>query len=1459
MASSTCLPTSDRIFGPRVDPFCRTFDFTLLFEDIFFACLPTAVFFSLLPFHVTVLAKSPVVCSVRSKLLLGKLATLAGIFMVQVIFLILRSQKTVVQTSVSLTADSLTIFGIFGVVWLSYMDHQRSLRPSTLLSLYLSMLVILDIARVRTLWLIGSARGEAAAMTVILILTVAALLLESTEKRSSVTEQKRFGAPEEYSGFWTRTAFAWLVATFRAGYSKVIVLDDLPILDTRLRSNVLRENIVNTWAKCKYPYDHRARYSLIKACFHAYLFSFLSGIPPRLCKTVFYFTQPLLINTTVSYVADASADMNFGRALIGAWALVFLGIACSTALFSYQTTRFITRIKGGLIGLVYQETLKARTIDLGETTAIALMGTDVERIGQNLQSIHEIWASIIEIGVAIWLLEQQVFLACLAPVAVIVISIGVTVPMSNSVRKAQVAWIEMVQERLRITSTMLDDMKAVKMLGVSSIMSEIIQKLRQVEIQTSKVYRKLLLWNVLLSECPQNISPMATFAVYVIIALYWKNASLLTAQAFTAIALINLLTTPVLQLVQIMPQLLQCVSSFERIQEYCNFADDAAEYDESSEPSIRAGSSISLQSLSRIVSAQSENDHKQAIILENSNFTRDKSKTPFLKDIDLRVPIGSFTVCVGAVGSGKSMLLESILGETISSLGPAPNRTSSIAYCAQQPWLEKGMIQSIIFGISQYDSKWYKTVKSACSLDADLQTLERRDKTVIGSKGLNLSGGQKQRIALARAVYSRKDVVVLDDVFSGMDAHTVDLISRQLLGKDGLFRKRGTTVILATHSHKLMSFADTIVALEDGRITEVGSPQALLSHEGYVAKLGLVLRDEEPIREHAEDTEISPIERTVTESSISVPLTTDQAVNALDARRKNGDWSVYSYYLASSGYKIIIMFFISMGVWIFCTEFATVWLDWWSEANEIEANKNLGMYMGVYAFFCIFGVAAIAISCWIGLVNIISNSAFVLHSDLLVTTMKAPLRFFTTTDTGTLTNRFSQDMELIDMSLPLIMINYIATGFAALAKAIILIVFSQYLATMAPFVVTLLYFLQSFYLQTSRQVRLLEIEAKAPLYTHFIESVAGAPTIRAFGWQSQYQERNYKFIDQAQRPAYLQSCIQHWLGIVLDMLITAIAVVLVAIIVTWKNKFSAGNVGVSLVMVMTFSSVLMRLIKMWTMMESSIGAVARVKRFVAETESEERSGWKAEVAQDWPTQGNIEFKSLVAAHSPSAEPVIKGISLSIRPSEHVALCGRSGSGKTSAILALLQMIETQRGQITVDGVDASTMSCTDLRSHLNVVPQDPFLVPGTIRFNIDPFRKVSDEDIIRALERVRLWSIISKQGGLGEELDTAAWSAGQKQLLCLARAMVRNSKVLILDEATSSVDSETEAIMQDIIDTIFRDCTVLAVMHRLTHVTRYDKVALLDDGHLVEFDAPEILLSQESRFARLYQTSATRP
>lgn len=856
----------------------------------------------------------------------------------------------------------------------------------------------------------------------------------------------------------------------------------------------------------------------------------------------------------------------------------------------------------------------------------------------------------------------------------------------------------------------------------------------------------------------------------------------MTAQAFTSVALINLLMMPVLIMLQVFPNLIGCIGSFDRIQEYCNYAEDASSQTRTDKRDKHDESSISLQSLSPAAPEPGSDESKHAITIDNHSFAWGKEQRPVLTNIDLRIAKGGITILVGSVGSGKTMLLESILGETIMTSGNPVDRPSSVAYCAQQPWLEGGTIRSNVVGVYTHDLKWYRTVTSACGLEKDLQSLDKGDLTVVGSKGVNLSGGQKQRIALARAVYSRQEIVMLDDVFSGMDGHTAESVSRRLLGGSGLLRTRGTTVILATHNHKLMTLADTLVVIEDGRVVETGSPQTLLSSDGYVAKLGLSLRDEEAL---GVDDDIARTESAALEKAVSTVMASDVDKDSEDPRRKNGDWSVYSYYFSSSGWITVASFLIGMAIWIFCEEFPTVWLEWWSAANEVEPNKDVGKYLGVYALLCLVGVISVGCACWLGFIKIVSRTSYRLHSDLLASTIGAPLCFFTSTDTGTLTNRFSQDMELIDMNLPIIMVNYITTAFTTVGKALILLVVSKYLAVTTPFVIGILYVLQSFYLQTSRQVRLLEIEAKAPLYTHFLESVAGAATIRAFGWQSHYQQRNYRFIDEAQRPAYLQYCIQHWLSFVLDMVVTVLAIILVAIVVTWRDKFSAGNVGVSLVMVTTFNVVLMRMIKMWTMMESSIGAVARVKRFVAETESEEKDRWTAEVGKEWPERGQVEFKKLTAAYKSDAEPVINDVSLSIKAGEHVAICGRSGSGKSSLVLAMLQMVETTGGQILVDGVDLFKVSGKDVRSHLNVVPQDPFLMPGTIRFNIDPFGKASDEDIVRALERVRLWTIVQGQGGLGKEMDTAAWSAGQKQLLCLARAMVRHCKVLILDEATS--------------------------------------------------------------------------
>lgn len=1190
----------------------------------------------------------------------------------------------------------------------------------------------------------------------------------------------------------------------------------------------------------------------------------------------------------------------------------------SSSLYGYQNFRSITRLRGGLVAFIYQQTLLTRTAELGEITGVALMGTDVERIVQGLQSFHETWASLVEVGIACWLLEKQLSLACVAPIVLVLVLIAITSRVSVFYSAAQRRWVEKVQERLRVTSAVLGDMKAIKMLGFSRVVLPIVQGFRMDEIKTSRSFRKLLIAVIMLGLSPLNLAPVVTFAVYVITAVHWKNETLLTAQAFTSLALISLLTTPAVGFIQGLPSVMQCVRNLDRIQEYCNYhgGEETRGQDEYDESGPQRGGHVSSTARGDTAIKLAEVRHRGDIQLNGESFAWDSGKaTPVLKDLAVSIKRGSITVVIGPIGSGKSSFLNALLGELATvqtspssatasgpvdkSRGTRPLAREPMAYCAQQPWLENGTIRQNIVGALPWDWKWYNTVRSACCLDHDLQQLKRDDQTRVGSKGINLSGGQKQRIALARAVYARQKVVLLDDTFSGIDAKTAETVVARLFSREeGLLRNPQTTVVFVTHNRKIATLADTVIVLNAGRIVDVNTPAALLDRVSSKAEslrledTGAPLEDEISAgidSTMAKDTKNEPARH---EHSDGEPLDGSnfeepQDVSLSDIRRKNGELSVYAYYLASAGYIAVALYAIFVTLWVSCIEFSTIWVSWWAEANRAHPNSRVGMYMGVYAMLGALGTVAGCLAAGFAFLPVISNSASRLHLDILTTTLRAPFHFFGSTDSGELLNRFGEDMQLIDMDLPFAAVNYTSTAVACLAQAIILVIFSHSLGIAMPFILAFLYLLQRFYLQTSRQIRLLMIEAKAPLYTHFSEAespssssssagsgssssrgiAAGAVTIRAFGWEGAYQARAAQLVDQSQRPAYLQSCVQSWLGFVLNMTVATLAVVLVATVVTWRERLdiSTGGVGVSLIVLIGLSQTLARLIRTWTVLESSVGAVARVRRFVRETEQEQKEEGEGGLGDEWRGGGGaIEVGNLVAAYRPGADPVLKGISLTVQPGKHLAICGRSGSGKTSLILSLLRMMDIRQGRIVLNGTEISNGSSTvslppeNIRARINVVPQDPFLLPNTsVRFNIDPFHEVSsDEEIVGALQRVKLWDVVRDQGGLDIDIDALALSAGQKQLLCFARAMVRRKRcnVLVLDEAMSSLDTEAEAIVQDVINVEFKEHTVMAIMHRLTHVRSYNEVALMDAGELVELGAPDELITGDTRFAELYRS-----
>lgn len=492
---------------------------------------------------------------------------------------------------------------------------------------------------------------------------------------------------------------------------------------------------------------------------------------------------------------------------------------------------------------------------------------------------------------------------------------------------------------------------------------------------------------------------------------------------------------------------------------------------------------------------------------------------------------------------------------------------------------------------------------------------------------------------------------------------------------------------------------------------------------------------------------------------------------------------------------------------------------------------------------------------WLVFCRIVPTSSCNLHEYLVNKVKKAPLYWLTSTDSGVILNRFSQDMNLIDRSLPAEFLKTSNNFLQCVMSAVFICVGAKFMAPLIPLSVFAIYWIQKFYLRTSRQLRHLDLESKSPLYTQFTETLNGIITIRAFGWQSNFQDEHKQLLEESQKPYYFLFVVQRWLTMVLDLVVAGIAVMLAVFSVFIPN---IGPIGVSLISLITFNQQLAELINFWTLMETSIGAISRVRSF-EKVPTEDLPPENQDPPVTWPSEGSIIFQDVDMSYEPAASPILRHITLNIPPGSKLGICGRTGSGKSSLILALLRMIEIQSGDVIIDGISLQSYSRDAIRCKITVIPQEPVLFPGSVRESIAAFKVIDDDRVLRALEKVELREHVMAHGGLDAKIDDLPLSAGQRQLVCLARAITMKQKILLLDEATSRVDDKTDQLMQQVIRQEFSGCTIIAVAHRAHTLLDFDRIAVIDEGRVVEYDSPAVLIGNHgSLFGRLCdQTRST--
>jgi ABC-type multidrug transport system fused ATPase/permease subunit len=1445
----------------------KGFDWSFQFEQLFFSIIPSALFIIASSWRTLSQTRKPkmvhapmfqfikLVCTALhlqlpcSQFVQGAVTAYVCLAFVLVV-LVLASHVYV--SSMFMAAVVLRLVAALLMMALSTVDHSKNPRPSTLLTVYLCLTLLLDAAQARTLFISSTSYSEhvySSTFCASVALKACILVFEAQQKASWVlwNDDEEEHSPEETSGIFSLGVFFWLNKLFLAGYRTILTIETLLPLDSSLDAEALHAKFSRNM---RYAKHKDGTFGLVKALARTLKVPLVLPIIPRLALLGFTFSQPFFIETLLDYLAEPTNNQNVGYGLIGASFVIYLGIATSKAFTWYFHHRVRIMIRSILVPAIFIKATNAR-VGTADGAALTLMSTDMERIRMGIRTLHELWACLLQVGLAAWMLYRRlgvVFVAAIGIVILCFVCLGVLI---NFTGDSQRAWMSRVQRRVGLTATVISSMKNLKISGLSAVVGDFVQELRIEELAAGTRFRRISIAAALLGYFPLLVGPPVVFAL--------AQRALDNSRVFTSLSFLTLMTVPLSQVFQAIPEIVSSFACLGRIQVFLE--SDARE--DNRQVIIDTGS---LPEVELTVTDAKFGWEADKFVLQDMNFSLARS---------------SLTMIVGPIGAGKSTLCRALLGEMPFSEGHVKLRTrpSHVGYCDQTAFLFNGSVRDNIVAFSAFDPARYTEVINATALTYDFASLPQGDGTNVGSDGITLSGGQKQRVSLARALYLQAHLLVLDDVFSGLDAETEEHVFCEVFGPHGLLRKRMATVVLCTHSLRHLPAADHIIMLGANTIVAQGSFGQLQASQG--------LQQHAPLQKSMVETSTEPQLQPQPQPQpqlqpqpqsrlyVAPPTRDPSPAPAIDDARQVGDWTIYKHYINSMGVLLAVCSGFFAALWGFFTNFPTIWLTFWTDdIDSAQRSHSDAYYVGIYGLLQVCALIALLLLAVAIFVTSVKRAGATIHREALNTLIQAPLAFFTKTDTGVVTNLFSQDLNLIDTELPQASINSLVALSQAVGQVAVMLTSSPYLAISYPFLGALLYFVQRFYLRTSRQIRLLDLEAKSPLFTHFLDTVKGITTLRAFGFVPNDIQRNVRLIGSSQRPAYLLLMIQEWLSLVLNLVVMIMAVLLTRFTVRFHSK--SGFAGASLYSLLTLGKNLSGIVMYWTKLETSLGAIARLKTFGETVTPEDTEEEDIVPSKQWPRHGVVVLKGVSASYEEKIEGegipklAVRDIHLTIASGERVAICGRTGSGKSSLIALLLKLIDSlpeTADNATIDGTPLRRLNRLVLRQRIIAVPQEAVFLPHgcTFQLNLDPLGVSTAADCEEVLVAVGLWNFVVERGGLNTGMSAETMSAGQRQLISVGRALLRQrirarhqayGGILLLDEVSSSVDVETERVMQRIIRDEFKGYTVIAVSHRLDMIMDFDRVVVMDTGEIVEVGSPvELAGAEGTRFGDLVRAA----
>ncbi|KAH6804617.1 multidrug resistance-associated protein 14 [Perilla frutescens var. frutescens] len=1237
--------------------------------------------------------------------------------------------------------------------------------------------------------------------------------------------------PFAEAGFMSKFTFWWLNPLMKTGKEKTLEDEDMPQLREDDRAESCYLLFMEVYSRRKES-DPSARPSILKTILLCHwkeivvsgLFAFL--------KVITVSAGPVLLKAFIK-VAEGNASSEYEKYVLVATLFITKIMESVSQRQWYFRSRLIgLKIRSLLTAAVYQKQLKlsnAAKLMHSSGEIMSYVTVDAYRIGEFPFWFHQIWTTSVQLCLAIIILFESVGLATVASIVVIVLTVFCNMPLAKLQHKFQSKLMVAQDERLKAMSEALVNMKVLKLYAWETHFRHVVENLRKIEdkclksVQLRKAYNSFLFWS-----SPVLVSA-ATFG-----ACYVLGVPLSSSNVFTFVATLRLVQDPIRTIPDVVAVFIQAKVAFARIVKFL----EASELETAN---VRGKSWI--------------DDKNSSVSFKSTDLSWDENPLkPTLRNINLEAKQGDKIAICGEVGSGKSTLLAAVLREVPITRGVVQVQ-GSIAYVSQSAWIQTGSIRdNIIFG-SALDSKRYQDTLERCSLVKDLELLPYGDLTEIGERGVNLSGGQKQRIQLARALYKNADIYLLDDPFSAVDAQTAtSLFNEYIIGA-----LSGKTVLLVTHQVDFLPAFDSVVLMSDGEI---------LCAAPYFQLLDSSKEFQDLIHAHKETAG--------SESLSEITGTRTSGVSSIEIRKSFTEQKVLSVVgvdqlikkeekeVGDTGFKPYVLYlkqnkgFLTFSVAALChLTFAIgqIIQNSWMAANVDDPNfDNLRLIL----IYLLIGVISTLFLLTRTLTTVVMGmqSSRALFSQLLISLFRAPMSFYDSTPLGRILSRVSADLSIVDLDVPFNLIFTVGSTTNCYTNlAVLAFVTWQVMFVSIPMIILAIW-LQRYYFSSAKELMRINGTTKSLVANHLAESVAGVTTIRAFKEEDRFFAKTLELIDTNGSPFFHYFSANEWL---IQRLEAISAIVLsfagLCMVLLPPGTFSSGFIGMALSYGLSLNMSLVFSINNQCMLSNYIISVERLHQYMHITSEAPEVIQESRPPTTWPSEGKVEIQDLQIRYRPDAPLVLRGISCTFEGGHKIGIVGRTGSGKTTLIGALFRLVEPAGGRIVVDGVDISTIGLHDLRSHFGIIPQDPTLFTGTVRYNLDPLGQHSDMEIWEVLGKCQLKEVVEeKEGVLDAPVveDGSNWSMGQRQLFCLGRALLRRSKILVLDEATASIDNATDMILQKTIRTEFADCTVITVAHRIPTVMDSTMVLAISDGKLVEYDEPMKLMKREdSLFAQL--------